>query len=207
MKQIAVMVADDHPIVRNAIKRFFIKKANIDLLGEANNGFELIELIKMSCPHIAIIDLEMPGMNGYDTILELHNNYPEIKTIAFSGFLDSVNQQRAIALGAFSTVSKAESPNVLLKAVELAIDGKHFHSEVIYGFCPESVTEDRYALLTMREKQVLDLIAEGKTSRQISHTCNISKWTVDKHRSNIKEKLEIKSLAGIIRYAIERKQK
>lgn len=205
MEKIAVMIADDHPIVRNAIKKFFIKKPHIDFCGEAKNGLELLRLIEEACPDIAVIDLEMPEMNGYDTISALHNNYPQIKTIAFSGFLDSVTQQRAIALGAFSTVSKTESVHVLLRAIEMTINGQHFHSDVLRDFSSGAPVDDRYSLLTMREKQILTLIAQGKTSKQISQEFNISKWTVDKHRSNIKEKLEIKNFAGIIRYAIERK--
>lgn len=206
MKKIAVMIADDHPIVRKAIIAFFKNSPHIVFSGEADNGFELIELIKKSLPDIAIIDLEMPEMNGYDTILELRTNYPEIKTIAFTGFLDSINQQRAIELGAFSTVSKTESIAILIRAVEMVIEGKTFHSKMISNLYEESTTNDKYSLLTQREKQVLNLIAEGKTSKQISQNYNISKWTVDKHRSNIKEKLEIRNFADMVRYAIKRKK-
>jgi DNA-binding NarL/FixJ family response regulator len=205
MKRIAVMIADDHPIIRSAIRKYITKKPFIDLVGEANNGLELLELIKESCPDIAIIDLEMPEMNGYDTISVLSKKFPEIKSIAFSGFLDSVNQQRAISLGVFSTVSKNDPPQVLIEAVESAIDGKRFHTQVVNSFNPDSPTDDKYSLLTLREKEVLRLIAQGKTSKQISSDYNISKWTVDKHRSNIKGKLGIKNLAGIVRYAIEKK--
>jgi DNA-binding NarL/FixJ family response regulator len=206
MKKIAVMIADDHPIVRKAIIAFFKNSPHIVFSGEADNGFELIELIKKSLPDIAIIDLEMPEMNGYDTILELRTNYPEIKTIAFTGFLDSINQQRAIELGAFSTVSKTESIAILIRAVEMVIEGKTFHSKMISNLYEGSTTNDKYSLLTQREKQVLNLIAEGKTSKQISQNYNISKWTVDKHRSNIKEKLEIRNFADMVRYAIKRKK-
>ena len=206
MEKIAVMIADDHPVVRNAIIKSFVKKPHIDFCGEANNGLELLQLVKASCPDIAVIDLEMPEMNGYDTISELHNNYPQVKTIAFSGFLDLVTQQRAISLGAFSTVSKTEPVSVLLRAIEMTTGGKHFHSNVMRDFSPEPDVDDKYSLLTLREKQIFESIAQGKTSKQISREYNISKWTVDKHRSNIKEKLEIKNIAGLIRYAIERKQ-
>lgn len=205
MDKIAVMIADDHPIVRNAIRKFFSDRPHIDILGEASNGFELMKLIEKSCPDIAVIDLEMPKMNGYATISELQSHYPQIKTIAFSGFLDSVNQQRVIMLGAFSTVSKGESVNILIKAVEMAIDGKHFHSKSC-DFIPKLAEDENYSLLTSRERQILDFIAEGKTSKQISHILNISRWTVEKHRSNIKEKLGIKTFASLVRYAIEIKQ-
>jgi len=203
MKKIAVLIADDHPMVREAIKIILRKNSQINFCGEADNGIESIKLIEKFIPDVAIIDLEMPKMNGYDTILELHTKYPEIKTIAFSGFLDLASQKRAISMGAFATISKSEVPDVFIKAFEAVIEGKNFHSKVSSNFHIEALKHNKYSLLTLREQQILNLIAEGKTSKEIGHIHNISQWTVDKHRSNIKIKLEIKNLAEMIRYAIE----
>ena len=206
MKKITVLIADDHPMVREAIKNTFRNNSHVNFLGEDNNGIELIKLIEKSIPEVAFIDLEMPEMNGYDTILELHTKYPEIKSIALSGFLDSVNQQRAISMGALATICKTENTDVFIKAFEAVVDGRNFHSKVSSTFYIEPLKNDKYSLLTLREKQILNLIAKGKTSKQISDTYSISQWTVDKHRSNIKKKLEIKTLAEMIRYAIERNE-
>lgn len=202
MKKIALLIADDHPIVRRAVKRIFRKNSEITFCGEANNGFEVMDLIEKAVPDIAIIDLEMPGMNCYDTILALHTKYPGIKTIAYSGFLDLKNQQRAIEMGAVATISKTEPMDVFLGAFQAIIEGKSFHSDVMINPEPDSGKNDTYTLLTLREKQILNLIGKGKTSKQIGSFIGISKWTVDKHRSNIKEKLGITNLAELIRYAI-----
>jgi len=206
MKKTTILIADDHPLVRQAIKNIFRKNSYISFLGEANNGCELMELIKESIPDIVIVDLEMPEMNGYDTILEIHTKYPAVKIIAFSGFLDSVNQQRAIKMGASATICKTESTDVFITAFEAIIEGENFHSNASSDIYIKSLKDYNYSLLTPREKQVLNLIAEGKTSKQISNIYNISQWTVDKHRSNIQEKLEVKTLAEMIRYAIRRSE-
>lgn len=202
MENIAVVIADDHPLIRQAVKNTFKKNRKIEFSGEANNGIELLELIKKSVPDIAIIDLEMPKMNGYETILQLHTLYPAIKSIAFSGFLDTANQQRAIEMGAFASISKAETSEDFIKALDAIIKGEKYHSNVSQEFYVRPSDEDK-AGLTLREKQILSLIAEGKTSKQIGEAYNISQWTVNKHRSNIRVKLGHTNMAEMVRYAIE----
>ncbi len=204
MESIAVVIADDHPLIRQAVKNTFRNSSRIKVLGEANNGIELLALMEKSVPDIAIVDLEMPEMNGYDTILALHTHYPETKTIAFSGFLNEANQQRAIEMGAFASISKTESSKAFLSALDAIIKGEEYHSDVSAGFYVEQAAHDDNITLTLREKQILSLIAEGKTSRQIGEAYNISQWTVNKHRANIRAKLGHRSLAEMVRYAIEK---
>lgn len=203
MKTIAVVIADDHPIIRTAFKNTFRKNENLKFLGEASNGIELLELVKEQVPDIAVIDLEMPRMDGYDTILELHTLYPEIKTVVFSGFLNAANQQRAINMGAHSSISKAESNKMIIQAIETIIRGERYHSKAFANFYVEPIEDKNSELLTLREKQILSLIADGKTSKQIGEVYSISQWTVDKHRSNIRGKLGLKNLSQMVRYAIE----
>ncbi len=144
-------------------------------------------------------------MTKSETILELHALYPEIKTIAYSGFLNTANQQRAIEMGAYASICKTESSEAFVNALDAVIQGENYHSDVSsshYYVDPPEAAND--AVLTLREKQILCLIAQGKTSKQIGAAYNISQWTVDKHRSNIRAKLGHKSLAETVRYAIER---
>lgn len=203
MKTISIFIADDHPMIRSAIKNILRKKDKLRILGEANNGIELLALVKKTVPDIAIIDLEMPKMNGYETISKLHTIYPEIKIIAFSGFLNKDNQQQAIKRGADATISKAESSRTLIAALETVMQDGKYHSNVSSSFYTKPLEDKKDALLTRREKQVLTLIAQGKTSKQISEVYNISRWTVDKHRANIRKKLKLNSLSGMVRYAID----
>ncbi len=204
MKTIAVVIADDHPLVRKAVKNTFRNNKEIQFLGEADNGIELLGLMEKTVPDIAIVDLEMPEMDGYDTIFELHTLYPEIKIIAFSGFLNTANQQRAIEMGACASISKTETSGDFIKALEAVIQGKNYHTDVSCSYYVDPPEDKKEGVLTLREKQILSLIAQGKTSKQIGEVYNISQWTVDKHRSNIRAKLGHKSLAETVRYAIER---
>ncbi len=202
METIAVVIADDHPLIRQAVKNAFKNDRRIKFSGEANNGIELLELIEKSVPDIAIIDLEMPKMDGYETILQLHTLHPTIKAIVFSGFLNTANQQRAIEMGAFASISKTETNEYFIKALDAIIRGERYHSDVSQEFYAAPSDENK-AGLTLREKQILSLIAEGKTSKQIGKAYNISQWTVNKHRSNIRVKLGHTNMAEMVRYAIE----
>tara|TARA_B100000614_G_scaffold255937_1_gene273683 strand:+ start:61 stop:771 length:711 start_codon:yes stop_codon:yes gene_type:complete len=204
MKTVSVVIADDHPLVRKAIKQSFRHKPEVAFTGEAGDGIELLNLIAEKRPDIAIIDLEMPKMDGYKAILKLHTLYPETKTIAFSGFLNDANQKRAIEMGAHASISKNESTQAFVQALEAVVAGEQYHSDVSCTHYVEPPRNNSDGVLTLREKQILSLIAEGKTSRQIGKTFNISQWTVDKHRSNIRTKLGHSSLAETVRYAIER---
>lgn len=203
METIAVVIADDHPLIRRAVKNTLKNNSKIKISGEANNGVELLKLMETSIPDIAIIDLEMPKMNGYETILQIHTLYPQTKAIAFSGFLNTANQQRAIEMGAFASISKTETSQDFINALDAVIRGEEYHSNVLTAFHPTPPDREKTASLTLREKQILSLVAEGRTSRQIGETFNISPWTVNKHRSNIRTKLGQISLAEMIRYAIE----
>lgn len=203
MKPIAVIIADDHPLVRKALKTAFRKERRIEFVAEAGNGIELLDLIETHRPDIAVIDLEMPEMKGYEVLTTLNTRYPEVKPIVFSGFLNDTNQQKAIRMGAYATISKADSSQDILAAFWAVINGNQYHTDVSDNFYADPVEQAPGPVLTLREKQILKLIGEGKTSKQISELFNISKWTVDKHRSNIKEKLGLKNMAQIIRYAIE----
>lgn len=197
------MIADDHPLVRKAIKQSFRHHRQVEFLGEAGDGIELLELMAEKKPDIAIVDLEMPKMDGYAAILKLHDLYPETRIIVFSGFLNEVNQQRVIEMGARASICKTESSMAFVRALEAVIGGEQYHSDVTCGHYVDPPDNLRDEVLTLREQQILCLIAEGKTSRQIGEAFNISQWTVDKHRSNIRSKLGHKSLAETVRYAIE----
>jgi len=111
MEKVTLVVADDHFIVRKAIAQI-LQETEFELIGEMKNGIELLEFVKKTVPDFAIVDLEMPQMDGYEVISKLHKIFSNIKLIAFSGFLDSHNQKRAIKLGADATVSKSEPTSI-----------------------------------------------------------------------------------------------
>jgi two-component system, NarL family, response regulator NreC len=203
MKSVKIAIADDHPVVRSALKIAIGKRRGWSLSGEAGTGFELLDLIKSVNPEVAIIDLKMPGMEGYDTIAEISALYPELKIIVFSGFLNATDQRQIIKSGVSATVSKSDSIEDLFKAIEAVIRDESYYLTEFTCVDEKPLENEADDFLTLREKQILRLIAQGKNSKKISDICHISKWTVDKHRSNIRAKLGMKNVAEMVRYAID----
>lgn len=201
-KTFSLVVVDDHSIVRKAVVHI-LKKTIFCVIGEMSNGVELLKFVKKTVPDIAIIDLEMPKMDGYESIAKLHHKFPQIKLIAFSGFLDSQTQQQAKKKGADATITKSGSTEDLLKALEAVSQGKSYHADVSSIFSIKPLKDNQDMRLTLREKQILTMIADGKTSKQIGEAYYISQWTVNKHRSNIREKLGLNNISGMVRYAIK----
>lgn len=204
MKKVSVVIADDHPIVRSAIKQTLAKESELELVGEASDGRALLDLCGSRKPDMAIIDLKMPGMNGFDTVSEIRRLFPSVRVVVFSGYLDKENQHRAIEAGAHASVCKTESTKDVIRILRSVMNGERYHSAVDNGVDPDvpfelCVNKE----LTSRERQILDSIAQGRTSRQIAEHYNISQWTVDKHRANIKAKLGLRNVAEMVRYAME----
>lgn len=202
MNKTTIAIADDHPMVRKAVLDTLGKENWIQSIGAVADGHELMALLKTTVPDVVLIDLKMPGMNGYDLIPAITAQYPEVRILVFSGFLTLFSQQRVKTLGAHATVCKSESGQTIVRAVKEVVHGNSFHSKVFDINRDMAVGKDDNGL-TRRQNQILDMIGQGKTTREISQYLGISPWTVDKHRSNIKEKLGLRTLAEMIRYAIE----
>jgi len=169
---------------------------------EANDGSELLGSIDQSVPDLAVIDLIMPEINGYDAILKIHTQYPEIKTVVFSGFLTPETQQRVIQLGAHSTISKNETPDAIINAFKTIINGEHYHSDVRACIDQKNLDCFQGNSLTDRENEIVDLIVKGHSSKEIADILGISKWTVDSHRTNIRKKLGVSNVVGLVRFAL-----
>jgi two-component system invasion response regulator UvrY len=200
--KISMIVADDHPIIRRYLKRVLRDYFDIEPFIETNDGSELLESIDKTVPDLAVIDLAMPEINGYDAILKIHTQYPEIKTVVFSGFLTPETQQRVIQLGAHSTISKNETPDAIINAFRTIINGKRYHSDV--RACMDQNDMDCFQedSLTDRENEIVDLIVKGYSSNQISDILGISKWTVDSHRTNIRKKLGVSNVVDLVRFVL-----
>lgn len=196
-KEIKIIIADDHPFVRSCFANAVRKHTKIGILKEADNGVDLLEQIEKAPPDLAVIDLSMPEKDGYDAIFEIHTRYPQIKIVAFSGYLTLKNQNRAISLGAHSTISKTESLKAIGDAIKCILEGRHYHTDVssVLDAPPEI---DGSIPLTKRERQIAALVVQGKSSKEISSIFNISRLTVDKHRANIKQKLGAKNVAEMV---------
>jgi len=210
MEPIGVVIADDHPLIRKLFADVIDEYINIKFMKEAGDGADLLTIVEATHPDLAVIDLEMPKVNGYDAIFEISNRFPQVKTIAFSGFLTFDTQKRVIELGVHSSISKTEPPLAIRNAIKEIVKGKNYHSDIsskkendIGNQEKTDLLADKTAMLTKREKQILQQIQHGHSSKEIACFYNISPLTVNKHRQNIKKKLGARNTAEMIRIALE----
>lgn len=208
--KIKVFLVDDHPIVRSGLKTELKKYSQIELTGEASNGRDAIEKVCTLQPDVILMDISMPGMNGLEATSEILKRYENAKIIALSMHDNQNYVLEIIRLGAMGYVMKDADPQELITAIETVYKGMPYYSSKIRNTIliehaantrksKKSFTQEK---LSDREKEVLKLIAEGCTNKEIAERLNISVRTAEAHRENIMSKLNIKTVAGLTRYAI-----
>ncbi|HKJ34104.1 MAG TPA: response regulator transcription factor [Balneolales bacterium] len=215
MEKIKVIIADDHDIVRFGISSVLQSAKDIDVVGEASDGDETLELYKKFKPDVALIDITMPGKSGIETTEALLKESPDAKILILTMHMDETYLSKSIKAGALGYLLKNCEKDELLEGVRAAAEGKKVFSTAISRLITESYvsnlkdSQDRKPApkkethLTKREQQILGLIAEGLTSQEIANKLTISPRTVETHRANLLQKLDIKNTAGLVRYAIE----
>lgn len=211
LKKIKIFLVDDHPIVRSGLKTELKKYDNMELIGEAASGKEAVEKINSILPDVILMDITMPDMNGLVATEQILKKNKKARIIILSMHDNQNYVLEVIRLGAMGYVMKDADPKELIKAIETVFDNKPYYSSkisetilkqhaAIIRKSKKSFTEEK---LTDRETEVLKLIAEGCTSKEIAQKLNISSRTVEAHRENIMSKLNIKSIAGLTKYAIQ----
>lgn len=207
MEVINVVLADDHVLVRDGIKALLEDQSGIAVINEASNGKEALEVIKISKPHVLIVDIRMPEMNGIEVVREIAKSYKYIKTLVLSMHDSEEYVVQAIQAGADGYLLKGASKEEFLKALhKVASGGKYFTGDIsaiimnnfVNGKVSKKATSaeavDDPFNLTKREKQILTLVLQLKNNKDISEELEISKRTVEVHRFNLMKKLEVKSL-------------
>jgi NarL family two-component system response regulator LiaR len=204
---IHVMLVDDHNVVRSGLATFLRAYEDLDLVGEAKNGREALNLCRKKKPDVILMDLMMPEMDGIAATQAILAEYPDIKIIAMTSFEDEELVQGVLAAGAISYLLKNVTSDELAKAIRDAVSGRSTLS-------PEAATALIHATrptkqpspgLTEREKEVLNLVVQGQSNQQIADAMVISIATVKAHISNILSKLQVSSRAEAIAYAIKHK--
>jgi two-component system, NarL family, response regulator NreC len=199
-----VLLADDHPIVRDGL-RVILEREGFEVVAEASNGREAMKLAEKLHPDVAVLDLSMPDMNGIDAAREIRRVSPATKSIMLSQHTERQFLLEGLRAGTHGFVMKTRSADELVQAVrEIARGGTYFSPEVAAAAVEAYQTKTDLAAdpLTLRERQVLQLIAESKTTKEIAVMLEISAKTVETYRSRIMEKLGIHQTAGVVRYAI-----
>jgi len=209
MKPLRIMLADDHPLIREAIANLIRGAPEFELVGEVANGKECLARVQELRPDILVLDIAMPEMNGEQVTRELRRRFPELKIIALSGYTDRQFVRAMTKAGAKGYVVKSASGRELIHALRAVASGKHYLSPEVTGavmtLWDENAPSSGPSLpsaLGRREKEVLKLIAEGHRSATIAAQMGIAVATVEAHRRNILRKLQLHSAADLTRYAL-----
>lgn len=203
---VKVLLADDHPVFRQGL-RALLEREKFDVVGEASDGLEAIAAAERLQPQVVVIDLAMPALNGIDAVREIVKRAPRAKAVLLTMHTEEYHVLEALRAGAKACVSKSQAAEHLLQAIKDVCAGGVYLSPHVSGAVVQAYlakTELPYDPLTPRERQVLQLIAEGKTTKETAAVLDVSVKTAETHRTNLMEKLDIHSTAGLVRYAIRR---
>lgn len=201
-EKITVLLAEDHALVRAGFKSILDAEADIDIVAEAEDGLECLELIRAKSPNVVLLDLSMPKLSGVNAITHIQKRYSETKVIVLTAAETFNVWKEVLEMGIDGIAMKSVSPKELVKGIHSVMNGDTFiHSEIQPILEAESgLTNKR---LSVREKQVVKLVAEGFKTKEIAETLEISDRTVSKHRENLMTKMGITSTAELTNYANE----
>ena len=213
MKKIRVLIADDHGIVRKGLRLQLEQNSGIEVVGEAVDGRDAVRMAEELIPDIVIMDIAMPNLNGIQATSQMVKKNPQIGVIILSMFSDETYLTRTLAAGAKGYLLKESADEDLDNAVRAVAQGKPFFSADIANALLEDYMrqlqqrglQDSYDLLTEREKEILQLLAEGKSNKDIATMLNLSVNTVETHRTRIMQKLNLHSAAEIVLYAVRKR--
>jgi len=201
---IQVVLADDHDLVRSGIKALLSTVEGVQVIAEARNGNELLQLLESVKPDVVMTDISMPGMDGITAIAEIHARFPDVKVLVLSMY-DTVDfVKRAVANGACGYLMKDAPPFELEQALRSVMaTGSYFSAAVAQRLLqPSEPTVDDE--LTTRQVEILTLIAQGKSAKEIAFELGLSPKTVDVHRARIMERLRLNDIASLTRYAVRK---
>ena len=209
MKQIELLIADDHTLLRDAMRALLDSSDRIKVVAEANDGIEVMEQIKKYQPDIVLMDIGMPRMNGLDTTKLIRQNYPDTRVVILSMHANEEYVLQALRAGASGYLLKESRKQELLHAIETVASGGTYLSPKVSQHVIENYVQSVGAhkspleKLTPRQREILKLIAEGRTNKEIALMLDLSIKTVETHRTQLMERLDIHDVAGLVRFAIK----
>ena len=209
MSEIKVLVADDHQIIVDGLKSLLNNSADFKVIGEANNGREALKIIENVEVDVALMDIDMPVMNGIETLKEIRRRRLEVKVIILSMHHEAGMIKSLIDLGAMGYLLKSSPQEELAAAIrKVAAGQQYFSTQVTLSLLNKpqnsnNAESESAGLLTERETEIIKLIAEGFSNKEIGAKLFISHRTVDTHRTNLMKKIQVENIAGLISYAIK----
>jgi DNA-binding NarL/FixJ family response regulator len=196
-----IVLADDHAMMRQGLRKIMEGVADLEVIGEAGDGIELLALLERVIPHMVILDISMPNLRGIEALRQIKMKYPEVKVLILSMHKEYLYQ--GFSAGADGYLLKEDADRELFSAIENIRQGRTYLSPRLTG----RLLEDRAPSsegLSVREKEVLRLIVEGKSNKEIAEILFISVRTVESHRANVMAKLNLNSTADLVKYAIQK---
>ncbi len=213
MKKIRVLIVDDHTLVRDGIRALLALVADVEVVGEAANGKEALEKVKGLAPDVVLMDLAMPIMSGLEATRRIRREFPGIRVLALTQYDDSEYVIPIIEAGACGFVTKMAAFSELASAIQAAYRGESYLSPsaaaALVEECQQKITadgeQDPYQLLTDREREVLKLVVEGHTAREIAEMLVVSPKTVEWYKTSLMNKLNIHNRTDLIKFAIRKR--
>jgi two-component system response regulator NreC len=212
MKVIRMLLADDHTVMRKGLRLLLESQPGFQVVAEASTGREAVSLAEQHAPDVIVMDIAMPLLNGIEAARQIAGKLPQAAIVFLSMHSDESYVLRALKAGARAYLLKDSAEHDLIEAVRAVTEGKAYFSPAISKMLVEDYmrqmreqkVEDSYELLTTREREIVQLLAEGKNNKEVANLLNLSLYTVETHRSNIFQKLNLHSGAELILYAIRK---
>jgi len=208
---ISIVLADDHQVLRQGLRAILEAEADFGLVGESGDGLETLRLIEKLQPDVLVADIVMPGLNGIEVVRQVTRQSPKTRVVVLSMYSTEAYVLEALRNGASAYVTKGSSAADLIHAVREAASGRRYLSPPLsepaidaYMSKTRPAALDPYETLTTREREVMQLLAEGQTNSEIAERLFISARTVETHRANLMRKLSLRNYSALVRYALER---
>jgi two-component system response regulator NreC len=212
MKKLRILLADDHIVMRSGLRALLDRQPNLEVVGESENGRETVALAASLKPDVVVMDVGMPILNGIEATQTIVSECPTIAVVILSMHADESYVMRALKAGARGYLLKDSAAADLIGAIQAISQGKSFFSPKVSRILAEDYVRvlkqkgavDTYDLLTSREREILQLLAEGKTNKEVATALNISPYTVETHRGHILQKLNLHNSAELVLYAVRK---
>jgi two-component system response regulator NreC len=212
MKITRIVLADDHTVVRKGLRLLLESVPNFRVVADAADGRQAVALVEEHHPDVVVMDVAMPVLNGIEAARQISSKFSDVAIVFLSMHADEGYVNKALKAGARAYLLKDSAEDDLINAVKAVSEGKSFFSSAISKMLAEDYMrqmqkhglEDSFELLTTRERELLQLLAEGKSNKEVAGLLNLSLYTVETHRSNIFQKLNLHSTADLILYAVRK---